>query len=279
MRASATASALLALVSLGWGGTATAAVPRTTVVPCEAVLTSSVRLAADVVCPGGVSITLAADGIELNLNGHRVTGPGPVRGTIGVEFTARHVVVRNGRISGWGAGVSAGVDVDDPEPAVLASGTVRQAHITGTGVGVDANVETDLTVRDSRLAGNRVGARAYVGARLLVEGSTVENNVDGVHGFMNAFDGFTVRDSVVRSNRGAGISCGPDGNVAVTGTTVQRNGAGLDVQQCSATVTGSAFVWNRRHITTYVSEGDTVAISCTSFTRDGGPAGFPVAPC
>ncbi|MBB2902257.1 hypothetical protein FHR75_003088 [Kineococcus radiotolerans] len=278
MRAAAAAGALLALASLGGGGPAVAAVPRASVVPCGAVLTADVRLAADVVCPGGPGIVLAADGVELNLNGHRLVGPGLRFGPTGVEVAAEDVVVRNGRISGWGVGVSAGSEVDQPGEPRPVSGTVREVRLDGNRKGVEARVAGDLAVRGSRLDGNGWGGSAYVGSRLLVERSTVERNERGLHGFANADGGFAVRDSLVRSN-GTGIGCDQDADVSVTGTTVQRNGTGLDVSQCSAVVEGSRFVWNARHVSAYLLEGDVLAVRCTSFTRDGGPVGVPLEPC
>ncbi|NAZ88720.1 hypothetical protein GTR00_21890 [Kineococcus sp. T90] len=245
-------------------------------------LTTSVRLAADVTCPGGsgtVGVTLAADGIELNLNGHALTGPGVRFGTTGVRVAARDVVVRGGTVRGWSSGVSAGREVDAPDEPVPGRGTVRAARVEGNTVGVDALVGGDLTVRGSRLAGNGRGGFAYVGGRLRVETSTVEGNDVGLAAFSNADGGFVVRDSLVRGNRGAGIACDPDGDFDVNGTTVQRNGTGLAVSLCSGRVEGSRFLWNGRHLDTYLVEGDVVTLACTTFTRDGGPVPLPVQPC
>lgn len=257
---------------------AAAAPPRATVVPCGAVLTTSVRLAADVTCPDGRGIVLAADGIELNLNGHGLTGPGTAPGPVGVRITAEDVVVRNGRISGWSSGVAAGGDVDSPTEPEPTSGTLREVRLDGNRVGVEALDDGDLLVRGSRLDGNAIGGSAFVDGGLVVEDSVVERNTVGLRGFANDDGEFVVRDSLVRSN-GTGLRCDQDADITVVATTVQRNGVGLGMDQCSGVVERSRFVWNTAHLQTYLLEQDVLDVACTSFTRDGGPVTVPVRPC
>ncbi|NAZ88088.1 hypothetical protein GTR00_18600 [Kineococcus sp. T90] len=254
-------------------------------------LTRSVRLAADVVCPDGRGLTLAADGIELNLNGHGLTGPGTGPGSstgTGVLVRARDVVVRNGHVSGWASGVRAGVDNDvragvDDDLRASAPGTssasVRDVRLAGNGIGAHAVDGGSLAVRGSRLVGNGWGGYAYHRGRLLVEGSTVELNHTGLLAYGDDRDGLVVRDSTVHRNRGSGVSCGQAGDVVLERTTVQRNPVGLDLDACSARVTGSAFVWNAVHAEVFLDFQDVLEVRCTSFTRDGGPVPFPVQPC
>lgn len=269
---------LAAVVGVGVPPPASAA-PRATVVPCGAVLTTSVRLAADITCPDGRGITLAADGIELNLNGHRLIGPGTgTYGPIGIDIDARDVVVRNGRISAWSTAVSAGPEIDSPVERRVRSATLRSVRLDGNRTGADARVDGRLVVQSSRLDGNLRGGSAYVDGALTVANSTVERNGTGLHGFANDDGEFVVRDSVVRCN-GVGLSCSQDADITVRGTTVQRNGTGLDVDQCSGFVDRSTFVWNTRHVQAWLVDSDVLELSCTSFTRDGGPVGFPVEPC
>lgn len=265
-----------ALLTLAPGASAAAA-PRAVVVPCGTTLTTSVRLAADVVCPEGGGLQLARDGIELNLNGHSVTGPGAGTDSSGVFFAARDVTVRNGTISGWGTGVTANYSNDDGPVSV--SGTVREARLQGNGVGVDSEQGGDVVVRNSLLSGNSRGGVAVFDGRLRVERSTAEANQTGFFTFSINPGDFVVRDSLIRGNRGAGISCSQDGRYDVDRTTLQRNGTGLDVFECGGIVQNSKFIWNRQHVGGFLVEGDRIDLVCNSYTRDGGPVEFPVQPC
>ncbi|NAZ88598.1 right-handed parallel beta-helix repeat-containing protein [Kineococcus indalonis] len=293
----ATAATAILCAGLAPGASAApprpAAPPRAATVPCGAVLTTSVRLAADVVCPDGRGLTLAADGVELNLNGHALTGPGRGDGSVesgptGVRVAADGVVVRGGRISGWGAGVSGRADVTAPEDlqepyadAVLRA-AVRDVHLRGNGHGAEALEGVALTLQRTRLSGNVRGAGAYGGGRLLVEDSTAERNGTGLYAAAVPRDGLVLRDVLVRRNTSHGVSCSTDGHLDATGVTFQRNGTGLEVFLCAGRLAGSAFVWNGRHVSGYLSAGDVFTVTCTTATRDGGPLdleGLAVQPC
>ncbi|WP_432488692.1 right-handed parallel beta-helix repeat-containing protein [Kineococcus sp. SYSU DK018] len=279
--AAATAATLLT-TALTLAPTATAAPPRAVVVPCGAVLTSSVRLAADVDCPGGNGITLAADGIELNLNGHAFTGPGAAPGErrdVGVRVRAQDVVVRNGTVGGWSIGVLAGTDPYEEDEEGPVSAVVRQARLEGNSSGVEVRREGDVEVRSTWFIGNGLGGYALTGGRLLVEHSTADRNGSGFASFEVDRDGLVVRDTAVRGSSGAGVACGTDGRAVLERTTLQRNGVGLDAFLCSARVSDSAFVWNGRHTSAYLVDRDTVEVTCTTFTRDGGPLTFETEPC
>lgn len=253
-----------------------AAPPRATVVPCGSELTRSVRLAADLVCDGGVALRLAADGIEVNLNGHRVVGPGS---GLGIFVGAEGVTVRNGTIAGWGIGVTTqDGNYDDGVPPEF-TGTLRDVRVEGSDTGVEVHDGGRLTVRDSVLRSNHRGAVAVFGGEIRIESSTLERNTDGAFSFTIAADGLVVRDSLIRGNSRAGISCSQDGAYDVDGSTFQRNGTGLDVFECNGQVTNSAFVWNRRHVAGYLVPRDRIDLVCNSYTRDGGPVPFPVRPC
>ncbi|WP_432535310.1 right-handed parallel beta-helix repeat-containing protein [Kineococcus arenarius] len=259
---------------------AAAAPPRATTVECGAVLTTSVRLAADVVCPDGDGVVLAADGIELNLNGHALVGPGTSSGA-GVLVRAEDVTVRNGTISGWESGVRAGTDPTDPygeESQGPARAVVRQARLEANGFGVEVRQDGDVQVRNTWLVGNGVGGYVVSYGRLLVEDSTADGNGTGFSSFEVEEDGLVLRGSTVRGGS-AGVSCSTDGNVVVERSTLQRNAIGLEAFLCSAWVSDSALVWNGEHVRGYLVDWDTVEVTCTTFTRDGGPLDFPVEPC
>lgn len=265
-------------VLLAAPGVAAAAPPRAVTVPCGAVLTTSVRLAADVVCPSGGGVTLAADGIELNLNGHALVGPGSGVAGAGVEVAALDVVVRNGTIRDWAVGVRAQTEdysSDLDRPAVR-SALVREVRLDRNSTGAAAGHEGALQVRGSRLTGNRTGGSSQFGGRLRVENSTVEENGGGLRSFAVARGGLTVRNSTIRDNTSAGVSCGQDGRYDVVGSTLQRNGVGLHVFQCNGQVADSRFVWNGAHVGGELDlDQDTLYLCRNTYTRDGLPIDLP----
>ncbi|WP_337062223.1 hypothetical protein [Kineococcus sp. G2] len=285
-RATATTTAATLLAgALALAPSAAAAPPRAVTVPCGAVLTTSVRLAADVVCPEGDGVVLAADGIELNLNGHALTGPGTGAGTVGVRVLARDVVVRNGTVAGWSVGVLAGTDPyddvdDEPEDGEQpVRAVVRQGRLEGNGVGAAARLGGVLVVLDTWFTGNRLAGSASTGGDLFVGGSTADRNESGFRSAEVDGDGLVLRDTTVRRSRGAGVSCDQGGQASLKRTTLQRNGTGVDAFQCSVRIADSAFTWNGRHVTASLVEWDVVAFRCTTFTADGGPLGVPLRPC
>ncbi|WP_432571211.1 hypothetical protein [Kineococcus sp. SYSU DK005] len=272
------AGALLATALLT-PGTATAAPPRAVVVPCGAVLTTSVRLAADVDCPGGEGLTLAADGIELNLNGHRLTGPGAAGGGVGVRVQAQGVTVRGGTVRGWGAGLDAGADYDEGEPERPVSASVRAARFEGNGGAVTVGLGGGVVVRDTWFTGNRIAGSSIRGGQLIVERSTADGNGEGFSSFEVEPGGLVLRESAVRRSRGSGVGCGQGGWVDLHRTSLQRNAVGVNAFQCTVRIQDSAFAWNGRHVQASLVEWDVVAFRCTTFTADGGPLGVPLRPC
>ncbi|MBB2902473.1 hypothetical protein FHR75_003304 [Kineococcus radiotolerans] len=278
MRPRSVVAALIAAAAVVTAPAAVAAPPRATTVPCGAVLTSSVRLAVDVVCPTGGGITLAADGVELNLNGHALVGPGRDTDTVGVEVAARDVVVRNGTVRDWGAAVRGGIEEGDQDAEPVVTGVVRDARLVDNETGAFARTESALTVRTSRISGHRSGVVAQLGGRVRVESSTVERNGSGVSSFQVPPGGVVVRDSLIREN-GSGVVCGQDGRYDVARSTLQRNGIGLDLFECHGRVVDSRFVWNGEHVAGFLVEGDVIVLRCNTYTRDGLPLPFPTTPC
>ncbi|NAZ88700.1 hypothetical protein GTR00_21790, partial [Kineococcus sp. T90] len=272
-------AAALALLATGLTApAAAAATPRATTVPCGAVLTTSVRLAADVTCPDGRGLTLAADGIELNLNGHALTGPGEAYGTVGVRVAARDVVVRGGTVAGWGGGVVAGTDPYQERARGPVSAVVRGARLEGNGTGVDVQQDGAVAVRDSRFTGNGLAGGSVTDGRLLVEGSTADGNESGFSSFDVGWDGLVLRGTTVRGGE-HGVGCSQDGHLVLEDSTVQRTATALEAFQCSARVEGSTFLWNDRHVRRFLVDTDTVRFRCSAFSRDGGPLGVPLTAC
>ncbi|MDQ4133738.1 MAG: right-handed parallel beta-helix repeat-containing protein [Actinomycetota bacterium] len=75
-------------------------------VGCGSVITQSTVLDSDI-GPCTVGLTIAGNGIQLDMNGHRLTGPANRTGGPGIRFNGTNrAVVRNGTVSGFTAGVA-----------------------------------------------------------------------------------------------------------------------------------------------------------------------------
>ena len=102
-------------------------------VQCGAVMTQDTTLDGDVVCEAGepVALTVGADGIVLDLNGHRVENrASPLYDAIGISgggTARRDVTVANGTITGFASAISF---VAGGQTA-LTNGTVRDVTVDG----------------------------------------------------------------------------------------------------------------------------------------------------
>ena len=99
-------------VALAVSGTALTQTASAVALSCGAVVTANTTLTADVgPCASGQGITVNANNVTLNLNGHRIFGVAANNGTnanpyIGVYVTGRTgVTITNGRISDFDTGV------------------------------------------------------------------------------------------------------------------------------------------------------------------------------
>lgn len=87
-----------------------ASASRTPQPGCGDVVTQSIRLRADVICPESDGLTVAADGVVLDLGGHTVQGY-PFRGSVGIRVTRDDATVRNGDVGGDNSFVVAGARI------------------------------------------------------------------------------------------------------------------------------------------------------------------------
>ncbi|GAB7189327.1 hypothetical protein NUM3379_00330 [Kineococcus sp. NUM-3379] len=266
-----------------------AGAPRADFLRCGDVLLRSVRLAADLTCPAGRGIVVAADGVDVNLNGHTLTGPGAGEaGTpaphVGLDVRGRGVTVRNGTVAAWGYGVRVGADSGDgggePPTGAVLRGLRLQENRWGTLAGAGAAV----TVEDSWLVGNTLAGATVWGGRLLVQRTTADRNFIGllVMGTDPVDGGFVLRDSVVRRSTEAGVDCSsPVARILIERTTLQRNFRGYDDHHCGWwTVRNSAFLWNSWHVG---GEVDTrtprYTLECVRFIPRDRLGDIPVPPC
>ncbi|WP_432572869.1 right-handed parallel beta-helix repeat-containing protein [Kineococcus sp. SYSU DK005] len=298
------AVAAFAVLALGASAAAAAAGPPARRLSCGEVITADVRLAADLECSGTRGLVVRADGVDVDLGGHRVTGPRLTTDlpsdSYGISVEAHDVTVRDGRVAGWDVGVRVGVEERwsprDPGTATRqgapGSAVLRDLRLELDGSGALVGVEGAALLTGSVLRGNNTGAA--VAGRLVVTRSTVEGNFTGlgVEGGGDA-PSLAVRASRLEHNDIA-LLCRRPG-LLVEQSELTGNDTGLLADGCSPwTVRESRFEANGRHL--WLDGSGPGTLACTVLTEPGpgsgsrlgsgprstgpgGPEGVEVAPC
>ena len=217
---------VLAVVTAFLATPAQAVVPAPVAITCGAVLTHNAYLAADLTCPTGNGVTVAAS-LSIDLQGHHLTGN---RGGVGitVDYPAA-VKVTHGRLTGWGTGLTTVSTVPNPESAPATITVIAVTFLdNGTGIApgeveaADASGFTPTyTVYRSWFLYNQIGVGGSVGnTEVNVSGATFRNNQTAVSFNGDGYDfigGVTVSDSEI-SNNTVGVYC------AFSSCTLHRNG-------------------------------------------------------
>jgi len=192
---------------------------------CGDTVTTSVTLTADITGCGGRGLSVGANGIVINLNGHEISGSGMLQGLFDPSFTG--VVFENGTVSGF----TRGVELDG------GSATIKNLRIT-----------------------NNSGAGIIVFQPATISGNVIWGNGTGISVGCCASDKSTVTHNVVNDNGGDGI----DVSFSAAGSTISSNhvlsntGDGINVIAPNASVTnnianangGSGFDLNSGAVTT-----------------------------
>lgn len=238
---------------------------------CGDALTASVTLDADLACGAG-GLTVAADGIAIDLAGHTISGTSGngIDNTLGFD----RVTVKNGTIDGFETGIvhgggekhviramrvrngvssirlEAGVRFTKIQKSFVSSNTGRMIEVFG-----DDNVVTRVVATN----GGGLGIAIY-GNRNVVTKNTVTSALDGI-ALSGAASATIVSGNAVANSRGAGIIVAlfggagnvvtknrSDGNVeegiivtgtddtVVSGNTVTGNGIGIRIGVAERTV-------------------------------------------
>ncbi len=212
----------VAALGIGTTGTGVAfAGPATApvVVTCGEVITTSITVANDLTCSGGVALSVQADGVKLNLAGHTISGDGS---GVGVEimpsFSAsspeiRNVTVTNGTLSHFGSAVHL-VEAQDP----------TLSHLT-----MSDNAGTTDAVIDTRSA-------AFVDGLLITD-----SHIDGTQGYV-MFGQIEVGALTISHTHisGGTLFLSQSGGPTVTADTFTNTPFTLDIVGDS-TITGSKF--------------------------------------
>jgi parallel beta-helix repeat protein len=225
--AAAVATALV-VAAIGVASTTIAAADRSGVA-CGDAITADTRLAADLVnCPGG-GLVVAADGITLDLGGHRIDGDGS-GDDVGIDVSGHHdVTIAHGTVRDFTEGVlvadstqvalrgltsadqaHGGITVDGSSAVTIAGNVVRHA-----GAGIIVSHAAGVLVSANRVSGSAFGAIAtYDSQRVAIADNTVTSAGDAAIGL---FDG-SARNEVTgnrlsRSGAGVGLNDGASENV------------------------------------------------------------------
>jgi hypothetical protein len=180
---------------------------RLTVLGCGATITSNTTLAADIGPCSGTAVTIDADHVTLNLNGHLISGSA---GGEGVFSDVSNVTVQNGRVEGF----QFGVDLEGNASRVM---NMRVADASATGI--------VLLGQNDLVSGNHAFANTASGIVGHGGGSQYTNNI--LQG--NTDEGLSVDGAALisgnkaLSNGNHGISFSPTQTVAVTNNVANGN--------------------------------------------------------
>ena len=206
-----TCAVLAALVF--WGASTAAANDL-----CGTTIFEDVRLEHDLTCAGN-GLTVGADRIRINLDGHTITGSGV---GVGISVVGRSdVSIKGGTIRNFVTGVlianSSGVVVNNAQLVDHVDGVDVQAGSVGN------------TIKASHFEGNRtrgIMLRGNTSAIVVKDNSFVANRVSIL---VNGPVGSTVKDNTVSSSTLAGIRVGTEAtDNLISDNVITSNPAGIE---------------------------------------------------
>jgi hypothetical protein len=182
-----------------------------TALSCGQTITTSTTLSADLGPCAGIGVTIGADHVTLNLNGHRIFGTGAE----GVDSSQVGVVVENGSVANFVNDVFLTGD----------SNRVTNLRVSNSGGGgIQASGKNDV------ITANRAFANGGTGILGSGPGSQYTNNVlqsNGADGLV-ADNAASISGNKALNNSNAGIRVVDTANVALTVTNNVANGNQLD---------------------------------------------------
>jgi hypothetical protein len=188
---------------------------RAATVSCGKTLTANTTLTADLNCSGGGNaLTLGANGIVLNLNGHFVSGTGSGDGIFGLQkYTGD--TVENGYVIGFEYGVF----------ITGANTTLTKLQVVGaSGNGVWVATEaTNSQVVANTFAENQTDGILVGASGVLIKGNHLLNN--GAYGMFAQGGGMQISGNVANGNTREGMLVVSSPPATIGGNTANYNGA------------------------------------------------------
>jgi parallel beta-helix repeat protein len=216
---------------------------------CGATIIANLTLNHDLTCAGN-GLTVGADGIKLNLNGHTITGAGS---GVGISVIGRmEVSISGGTVRNFEAGVRVNTSTE-----VVVKGNEFRENLDG----VDCQAGcVGNTIKENDFRNNR--ARGIMLRSSSSDNVVKENTFTGNRVGILVFGGVdtTVKENIVSTSDLAGIRL----NVLATGNriranTVTSNPAGIEfIVTPTGSATGNAVVENTIAINTCGTKGPTL---------------------
>jgi parallel beta-helix repeat protein len=233
-------------------------------VGCGAVITQSTVLDSDI-GPCTVGLTIAGNGVVLDMNGHRLTGPANRTGGPGILFdNVNRALVRNGTVSGFTAGVAIDSGANNTIVAMNILDNVGQGTF-GDGILV---FESDGV----RIIGNQISRNGlFSGITLLdssnglVDGNNISfNNIPTGSGLFTDIGVWILNDEDVDRDKGEPDVVGRQASFNLVSNN-QVTGNGLDGIQISRfshhnTARNNSVIANGLRQRPGVRDGDGIAI-------------------
>ncbi|HET7170719.1 MAG TPA: right-handed parallel beta-helix repeat-containing protein [Gaiellales bacterium] len=233
---------ILAMILLG-GASPAAAARHDRGLDCGGTVTESVRLTADLRnCPEN-GLVIGADGITLDLNGHRVDGDAS-GGGVGIDLEGhRGVTIENGTVRDFGEGVLVldgrgvrilrVVSLHEEHGGILVDGgrdvTIARSVVRRSGAGIIVTRSNRVRVTANRVSRSAFGGiPVFESRRVLISRNTVTRcRTDMGIGLVSGSSGSVVRENRV-SRSGAGIVAA-DGAAhnLIAGNSIHRNNSGV----------------------------------------------------
>ena len=219
---------------------------------CGDTLTVNTTLTADLDCSlsTGTALTLGANGITLNLNGHTITGPAGDDSYYGVYTTNNHDTITNGTIQDYGYGVV----VSHAKNTAISWLTVIGEDPDSNDYGIDVESSTNTSIMHNTVSGQYEGTYLYGNAvsTLTANDSTADyaafyfeydtsdvmshNMAHGSYGFLDYYSGgqtYTSNTANGGSQTGFYLYCDDYGHITVIGNTANGNaGDGFYTAYC-----------------------------------------------
>jgi len=215
----------LALLVLATAPTAAVAAPPSAVVlACGQSITTNTVLARDVGPCAGDGLVIGADGVTVNLNGHRVVGTAGPGDNVGIRMQGRsRIVISGGTVTGFGAGVAIMGGSRNIVTAVTVEHNIGPINGSGDfGDGLAIFNSSDNVVRNNVIRHNGpfdgIGVFGAPSTRNLIADNLVELN--NIARFVSQLDLMLNLDDGI--NLGAGLNGGTHNSVV--GNTIRNNG-------------------------------------------------------
>ena len=194
-----------------------------TTLSCGDVIVANSVLTTNLHCTG-TGLTIGADGVTLDLNGHKLVGAG---GGDGVDVNADNDTVKNGLIKGFGGdGIRTGSFLSGP--------TIDNMEIReNAGNGVHFDLAPGI-VANSKIARNGIDGVADTGGSTIQNNKIVRNGHYGVEAAPGVGGATTITNNKIIRNGLGGIQTGIHYSIIV-GNKINKNGGnGINVSDVLA---------------------------------------------